>query len=276
MLKLSAKNRDKQKTLNQSVILSGVGVHAGLKSTIKINPAPPDFGIKFIFKGKIILADIKNITSDKLETSLGNIHQVEHFLSASAGLGLSNLSVELSSEELPIMDGSALPFVEAFEAAGIFEQDKPRKIITLEKPLRVEESDKFILAEPEDSFSVDFMVDYKVIGRQTFFFDGSLESFKKEIAPARTFGYKEDVEKLNEAGLAKGASLENSLGISEKGYLNKPRFENEPVRHKILDLIGDLALLGFPLKAKIKAFKSSHKMNHELVRQILRIPTKSA
>ncbi len=258
----------KKKTIMSKVSLSGFGIHSGIGTNITIHPAIDDSGIVFLYQNEKIPLGIKKILGDRLATTLGPIVLVEHLLAAFSGLGITNALVECGSKEIPILDGSSLPFIEALEKVGIVEIEQNISPLTLKETIRVEEEDKWITAEPADNLSIEFLVNYPVIGHQQFVFDGSLESFKKDIAPARTFGYEKDLEELHKKGFAKGASLENALAIGEKGYINKPRFEDEPVRHKILDLIGDLALLDHPLNAKIKAYKSSHRMNHELVRRI--------
>lgn len=263
-----------QKTIKNSFHLTGVGIHSGQETKITIWPAPENSGICLVYKGEKIPLDINNVSGDKLATSLGKISLTEHLFAAINGLGLSNLLIECSSPEIPIIDGSSLPFVVALEKAGIVEQEKPVSSINLTQSVTVRDADKWITAEPRDNSTIDdlvidFSVDFPIIGQQRFTFDGKVESFKREIAPARTFGFEKDLVELHKNGFAKGAGLENALGINEKGYINKPRFENEPVRHKILDLLGDLSLLGRPLNAKIKAHKSGHRLNHELVRRIL-------
>ncbi|OGC03428.1 UDP-3-O-[3-hydroxymyristoyl] N-acetylglucosamine deacetylase [candidate division WOR-1 bacterium RIFOXYA12_FULL_43_27] len=250
------------------ITLSGVGIHSGKKSTVKILPQPAGFGIKFSLGDEIFPVDITLVTGSALATTLGKITQVEHLLAAARGMRVTDILVKCESNEIPILDGSSLPYVLAFEKAGLAGKDKSSPLI-LKETVRIEEGGKLIVAEPAENFSIEFSVDYPVIGKQSFYYDGSVESFKKEIAPARTFGYEKDLESLHQNGLALGASLDNALGIDEKGYMNPPRFENEPVRHKILDLIGDLALLGRPINAKIKAYKSSHRLNQLLVRRII-------
>lgn len=260
----------KQKTLRQGFSLAGVGIHSGTQTKITISPAPIDAGLVFQLAGQKIPLSIKNVSGSKLATSLGPIIQVEHLLAAISGLGINNLLVACSAAEIPILDGSSLPFVAALEKAGLIEQNKLVPIATLAETITIKEEDKLLVAEPADKLTIEFSVDYPVIGQQAFFFDGTIAAFKKDLAPARTFGYEKDLKELHNSGLAKGASLENALGINDQGYMNPPRFLNEPVRHKILDLIGDLALLGRPLNARIKANKSSHRLNHELVRRILK------
>lgn len=259
----------KQKTIKSPLSLSGVGIHSGEETKIIIHPTKADTGIVFIYQKETIPLSIKKVIGDRLATTLGPIVLVEHLLAAFSGLRINNVSIECFSKEIPILDGSSLPLIEALERVGIVELKQEVSPLVLTKTIRVEEEDKWITAEPAQNLSVEFMVNYPVIGHQQYIFDGSLESFKKDIAPARTFGYEKDLEELHKKGFAKGASLENALAIGENGYINQPRFKDEPVRHKILDVIGDLALLGRPLNAKIKGYKSSHRMNHELVRRIL-------
>jgi len=259
-----------QKTIKQAFSLSGLGLHSGTKSSLNFSPAPPNTGIVFVKERKLIKAGIESVKDSRRGTTLNGIAVVEHLLAAIFGLGLNNLQVELNGEEIPVMDGSALPYLEAFEAAGLIEQPEREKAFTLNSPIKVSDGDAYIEALPSSGFSVYFMVDFPVVGKQHFLFDPQKNSFKKEIAPARTFGYIEEYELLKEQGLARGASFENALILSKDGYVNTPRFADEMVRHKILDLIGDLALLGQPLLAEVKAFKSGHKLNLALARQILK------
>lgn len=258
-----------QKTLKKAVNFSGNGIHTGLAVKMSVSPATIDSGIIFSCQGKRIRATIENVTDGRLATKIGEIIQAEHFLAATNSLGLSNLEVELSEKEFPILDGSCLPFLGELESAGIEEQERELSPIVLKNSIKIEYKDMSIEAFPFDSLEIDFMVDYHIVGRQNFRLFWDYSYFKKEIAPARTFGFLEQIEELRKAGRGRGASLENALVISNQGYANEPRFDNEPVRHKILDLVGDLTLLGRPLLAKIIARKSGHSLHHELVRRIL-------
>jgi UDP-3-O-[3-hydroxymyristoyl] N-acetylglucosamine deacetylase len=260
----------KQKTIRRSFSAAGIGIHSGEEAVITVKPAPENFGIVFIKNGEAIKASPENVNDFKLGTSLENVAVVEHFLAAAAGLGIDNLEIEIEGDELPILDGSALPFAREFLKAGIVELPVLRKVIEIKTPLTSEEEGKCLRGLPYDGFRINFMVDYPVIGRQEKTFEGEAGSFLKEIAPARTFGFVEKVKELRDQGKARGASLDNALAISQQGYLNPPRFPDEVVRHKILDLIGDLALLGGVIKGSFTAIKSNHKLNLALVKKIKR------
>jgi UDP-3-O-[3-hydroxymyristoyl] N-acetylglucosamine deacetylase len=178
--------------------------------------------------------------------------------------------VTVQGPELPVLDGSSLPWVKALEEAGIIALSAERPYHSVQEPIRLTAGESSLEAWPDHGFKLDFMVKFDGIGEQFLSFDAENQSYAREIAPARTFGYIEEYEGLKTRGLALGASAENSLVLSREGYRNEPRFPDEIVRHKILDLIGDLALLGKPLQARIKADRSGHKLNAELVRRILR------
>lgn len=260
----------KQKTIRQAFSLSGLGLHSGKASSLHFLPAPPNTGIVFIKDKKPIKSQIDSVKDSRRGTSLDGIAVVEHLLAALSGLGIDNLQIEIAGEEVPVMDGSSLPFIEALGSVGLIELPEEKKPIILMKSVTISEGGASITAAPAPGFQVDFMVDFPIVGKQHFHFDPQKNNFKKEIAPARTFGYLEEYELLKEQGLALGASFDNALILSKDGYINSPRFADEMVRHKILDLVGDLALLGQPLQAEIKALKSGHKLNLALVRQILK------
>lgn len=260
----------RQKTIKRSFTISGIGMHSGTSSQINVKPASPDMGVVFITSGERIKASVENVVDTKLGTSLRGVKVVEHFLSAAAGLGIDNLEVEVEGDELPILDGSALPFAQKFLEAQIVEQKAIKKFIEIEEVLSVTEEEKSLTISPYHGFKINFVVDYPVIGKQEKTFEGNAEVFLREIASARTFGFVEQVEELRAEGFARGASLDNALAISEKGYLNQPRFPDEVVRHKILDLIGDLALLGCQIRGEFTAIKSNHAMNIVLVRNLRR------
>ena len=253
-----------QTTVRKSIKLSGIGLHTGGAVQITISPAPGNSGIVLIKNGQTIPATVDQVKETIRGTTLKGVTVTEHLLAAAAGLGLDNLKIEVSGDELPALDGSALPYVEALEQAGIVEQAEPKNFFVLDQPIKLSNLE----ALPFNGFKVNFMVDFPGVGPQSYSFELSPEAFKKEIAPARTFGYLEEYDSLKQRGLARGASLENALVLGKNGYVNPPRFPDELVRHKILDLIGDLALLGRPLKAEIKANKSGHKQNIELVKRL--------
>lgn len=260
-----------QKTIEKAFVISGIGMHSGKNSQIKVSPAPEDCGIVFIKNGKEIKAAPENATDTKLSTTLGGIKVVEHLLAAVAGLGLDNLRIEVSGEEIPILDGSALPYAKAFQEAGIVGQKAQKKFLIIKEKIHLEEEGKSLALSPANGFKVIFMVDYPTVGKQEFVFKGGAKAFLKEIAPARTFGYVEKLEELQAKGFARGASTENALAITAEGYLNPPRFADEVVRHKILDLMGDLALVGQPIRAEIVARQSGHRLNLELVRRLRKL-----
>lgn len=252
-----------QKSIKRPIKLSGLTLHGGKDSTLIFHPGEKYGGVYFVYNGKKIEATVKNVKKTERGTTLGEITLVEHVLASAYGLGIDNLKIELSEREPPNIDGSALPFVLALKEAQIIEQNALKEFFTAPKALKVEEGGASLEILPFDGFKVDFMIDFPAIGQQHLVFEGD---FEKEIAPARTFGYIEELDELQKRGLAHGATLEYALGISQKGYINKPRFKDEPVRHKILDLIGDLALLGRPLKGHFIARKSGHRLNIMLAR----------
>ncbi|MCX5750243.1 MAG: UDP-3-O-acyl-N-acetylglucosamine deacetylase [Candidatus Saganbacteria bacterium] len=267
-----------QKTIKNCFSFSGIGIHSGNACSMQVLPAKAGTGICFIVTDASppveIPASPSYIVKKSRETSLAKddieIRTVEHFLAAAHGLGIDNLIIEITGRELPTVDGSALPFVEAFQKAGIVVLDYPKKVFMVHSSIAIENDDgeASLIILPFTHFRISCFVDFPVIGCQFFSFDSEKHSFEKEIAPARTFGYAEEIEALKEKGLAKGASLENALGINKDGYMNPPRFPNEPVRHKILDLFGDLALLNGYIKGHIIAIKSGHKLNLELMERL--------
>lgn len=259
----------KQKTIAQSFRLAGTGLHSGEETCAIFSPAPPDSGIYFLKNGKKVKALAGYVTETKRGTALAGIATTEHLLAAIYGLGIDNLEIELKGSELPALDGSSLPYLESLITAGIVEQKEDKRFIAIERPIKIIEGESSLYALPFHGLKIDFMVNFREAGEQRFVFDFQYMDFKREIAPARTFGYIDEYEMLKEQGLARGASLENALVLGKGGYVNTPRFPDEMVRHKILDLVGDLSLLGRTLKAEIKAVKSGHKLNLELARRIL-------
>lgn len=258
----------RQQTIANPFILEGIGLHTGQPSRLRFSPAPENSGIQFVREGKSFPATIEQINNTERGTTLSGIAVVEHLLSAVSGLGIDNLLVEIEGPETPNLDGSSLPFVEALEKSGLAVQREPRKYIDAE-PLKIIDGESSLEVLPHRGLKIDFMVDFPGAGVQRFVFDAEKQDYKKEIAPARTFGYLEEYESLKQRGLAFGASFDNALVLDKNGYVNRPRFPDEIVRHKILDLIGDLALAGRPLRAQITAVKSGHAMNIELVRRLV-------
>lgn len=273
----------KQRTLKNVIRATGVGLHTGRKVFLTLRPAPADTGIVFRrddLKPPVeIVARAENVGDTSLSTSLvkGNVRisTVEHLLSAFAGLGIDNAYVDLSASEVPIMDGSAGPFVFLIQSAGYEEQNLPKKYIRIKRQISVRDGDKWARFEPFDGFKVSFAIEFD----HPFFhqrskhaeIDFSTTSFVKEVARARTFGFMKDVEILREQNLALGGSLDNAVVVDDYRVLNEDglRYEDEFVKHKILDAIGDLYLLGHSLIGAFHGYKSGHELNNRLLRKIL-------
>jgi len=270
-----------QQTIRKPVTCSGVGLHSGCRVSLALLPAPLDTGIVFMRKDvsgspKIPVA-IENIRPALLSTTVGidgvQVQTIEHLLASASGLGIDNLLVEIDAPELPALDGSAQSFVSLMLKAGIVAQDRRRSYLKVVRPLEVIDGDKRIAIRPASKSSATYTIDYAhpLIGRQTYDYDWSRDAFVEDIAPARTFGFLREVEALWEAGLGLGGSLQNTLILSEEGLLNEDglRFADEFVRHKILDLIGDMMLLGLPVIGEIEAVRSGHALHARLVARIL-------
>lgn len=254
----------KQLTIKAPVSLTGAGLHSGQDSTVTFRPAPENTGLIFSYKGFPVPALAENVTDTTRGTSLGKIKLVEHLLAAAAGLGIDNLIIELNENEPPALDGSAYLFAETLKKAGLAELPAEKRLLAPKKDLLVEELGASLRLSPFDGFAIHFVIEFPVIGRQELSYNGDFD----ELAQARTFGFVEELEGLRKRGLARGATLLNSLAIGPQGYLSPPRYPDEPVRHKVLDLLGDLALVGYPINGKIEAFKSGHRLNVALARRI--------
>jgi UDP-3-O-[3-hydroxymyristoyl] N-acetylglucosamine deacetylase len=280
----------RQCTIAQNIKTTGVGLHCGTRVEIHLRPAAADSGIVFrrvdlnpiveIPASALLIGDTR--MASVLEKDGVRVSTVEHLLSACAGLGIDNLIVELNAEEVPIMDGSAASFVFLLQQAGRAEQTAAKKFIKVKRPVEVREGtgaqEKWARLEPLHGFSLKFFIEFNhpaVDGSgQTAEVDFNLESYIQEIARARTFGFMQDVETLRGMGLARGGSLENAIVMDEFRILNAGglRYRNEFVRHKILDAMGDLYLIGHPLLASYTAHKSGHAMNNKLLRALLQEP----
>ena len=270
-----------QQTIKKPVACSGVGIHTGCRVSVTLMPAPQDTGIVFIRTdvsgNPRIPASIKNVRPALLSTTVGvdgvQVQTIEHLLAAAAGLGVDNLFVEVDAPELPALDGSAMPFVGLLLDAGIASQDRRRTYLKVVRPIEVIDGDKRIAIRPASEARVTYTIDYAhpLIGRQVYAYDCSSDAFVGDIAPARTFGFLHEVEALWEAGLGLGGSLQNTVILSEEGLLNEGglRFGDEFVRHKILDLVGDMMLLGLPVIGEIEAVRSGHALHARLVSRIL-------
>lgn len=273
----------RQRTLKNTIRATGVGLHTGDKIYLTLRPAPADSGIVFrrvdLSPPVDIPARAENVGDTTLSTTLTKgdvrVSTVEHLLSAMAGLGIDNAYVELSAPEVPIMDGSAGPFVFLLQSAGIEEQDSPKRFIRIKRKVEVQSGDKIASFEPFDGFKVSFSIEFDhpaFDGRElTAEIDFSSTSFVKEVSRARTFGFMHEIEYLRGQGLAQGGSMENAIVIDESGILNADglRYEDEFVKHKVLDAIGDLYLLGYSLIGEFKAHKSGHALNNQLLRELI-------
>lgn len=269
-----------QNTLKKEITISGQGLHTGNNISMQINPAPRDTGIIFIRtdKGNVqIKAGVNSVVDTTFATTLASegvkIGTVEHLLAALSGLNIDNAYVQIDGPEVPIMDGSALPFVRKIVEAGIAKQAKPVPVIRILEPIVVSEGQSQIAVTPFEGSRITYRLFYThpAFGEQKLGLDITPMKFIKELAPARTFGFLRDVEMLRSRGLAKGGSLENAIVLGDKEVINgnQLRFKDEFVRHKILDAIGDMALIGFPLYGHIIANKSGHTLHIKLLRKIL-------
>lgn len=270
-----------QRTLRRTVQCAGIGLHSGQKVTLALKPAPADHGIRFKrtdLGGVEIPARVSHLGGgQQLQTGLvsekASVETVEHLLAALRSLGIDNALVELNHFEVPIMDGSSAPWVYLIQDAGIKELSSPRQVIQVLRPVQVQHGDKLIAAYPADRFKITYTIcfDHPLLRHQQKTLDLDEQVFIDEIAPARTFGFLKEVEMLRQRGLALGGSLENAIVLGETGVLNPLRFEDEFVRHKILDVIGDLALVGHPLRAHLVVHRGGHALHTafaaELVRQ---------
>lgn len=268
-----------QRTIRSTVTLAGVGLHTGTAGRIVCAPAPPHSGITFVRADlpgtEPIPARVESVTDVRRGVTLGggpSVRTVEHLMAAASGLGIANLRVEVHGEELPALDGSAAPYCRALSAVGLDDQGAVWPPLELDRPVWVAKDSSWVLALPADALRITYVVPtgHQALGTQVADFDTRRQRFVDEIAPARTWGFVEELAALHEAGLARGASPEVALGIGPQGYLTAPRFPDEPARHKLLDLIGDLALLGRPLRGHVIAMGAGHVLHVELARQVER------
>ncbi|MEY4762857.1 MAG: hypothetical protein RLZZ200_2713 [Pseudomonadota bacterium] len=272
-----------QRTLKNSIRATGVGLHTGTKIVMTLRPADPDTGIVFrrvdLPGSPEVQARATNVGETRLGTTLvdgdAKVSTVEHLLSAIAGLGIDNVIVEVDSGEVPIMDGSAGPFVFLLQAAGIAEQARPKRFVRVLKRVEVRDGDKWARFDPHDGFRVNFEIefDHPVFKRhsQTAAMDFSTTTYLKEVSRARTFGFMRDLETMRAHNLALGGNLDNAIVLDDAGVMNEDglRSEDEFVKHKILDAIGDLYLLGHSLIGEFSGFKSGHGLNNRLLRALL-------
>jgi UDP-3-O-[3-hydroxymyristoyl] N-acetylglucosamine deacetylase len=274
----------RQTTIDDEVVLTGVGVHNGAPVTVILHPAEANSGLTFYVTNDegdqaVLRADFRAVTNVTLCTVLGNadgamVATVEHLLAALHGMGVDNADVEIDGSEAPIMDGSAAPFVDAIYEAGVRELDEPRRFIRILKPVRVEEGAAFAEFTPYDGFRIDVEIDFAtaLVGRQRVAMEVTPANFRRELSRARTFGFMKDVKQLWAAGRALGASLENTVVLGDDRIVNPEglRYRDEFVRHKALDAVGDLALAGAPLLGSFRSYRGGHKLNNMILHALYR------
>jgi UDP-3-O-[3-hydroxymyristoyl] N-acetylglucosamine deacetylase len=274
-------NNIQQTTLTQSISINGIGLHSGIKVSMKLIPAEADFGIKFIRTDLSINNTVEalwsNVTNTKLSTTISNnegvsISTIEHLMSALSGLHIDNVKIEIDGPEVPIMDGSSKEFVNLIESVPLKNLDKKRKIIKIKKNIKVINDNSSVELKPNKQFSIDFEIDFpsKLISKQSCQLQLINGNYKSDIASARTFGFEKDVDTLRSNGLALGGSLDNAVVVGDNKILNKDglRYKDEFVRHKILDSIGDLYLAGAPIQGYFYGNKSGHYLNNLLLKSL--------
>ncbi|MDH3997855.1 MAG: UDP-3-O-acyl-N-acetylglucosamine deacetylase [Desulfuromonadales bacterium] len=273
-----------QTTIARPVAISGIGLHTGQRISMTLRPADAGAGIVFhrILENRTVSieATSENVVDTTMATVLGRgdvrISTVEHLLAALSAYGIDNLHIDIDGPEVPIMDGSAAPFASIIEEAGICKHPQSRKFLAIRKPISVIDGEKRVSIIPSRFFRITFDIAFQhpCIALQQRSVKVSPESFRRDLAPARTFGFLRDVEALKAAGLARGGSLENAIVVDDERILNPEglRFQDEFVRHKILDAVGDLSLLGYPILGHVRAFKAGHDVNHQLVQKLLNSP----
>src|SRR4051794_27419263 len=269
-----------RKTINTNVSITGIGLHSGIYTRVALQPAPAGNGINFVradLDGLRIPALQASTTALDYATTVGKddvaVGTVEHLLSAIMACGITDVDILIDGPEVPIVDGSALPFMHLIDAAGVRELAAEVPVLRIKEPIEIVEGDKSIRLTPANRLVLKYRIDFDhpIIGKEYFHFDFEHDNFLRKIAPARTFGFMRDVEKLRAAGLARGGSVENCIVLDDGGVMNGPlRFRDEFVRHKVLDLIGDLALIGRPVVGEITAYKAGHALHSKFVEQILR------
>jgi UDP-3-O-[3-hydroxymyristoyl] N-acetylglucosamine deacetylase len=273
---------DSQRTLRRSVSCAGIGLHSGKKVTLALKPAPAGFGIRFRrtdLDGLEIPATVANLGAIQYATGLtrdeGSVDTVEHLLSALVSCGVDNAVVELNRPEVPIMDGSSAPFIYLIQEAGVRRLNASRQYLKVVRPITLSTGDKRIALYPSDHFKVTYSIsfDHPMLRHQARTIRLTEDTFIEQIAPARTFCFLKEVEMLRQNGLALGGSLDNAIVIGETGVLNNAlRFEDEFVRHKILDLVGDLALVGHPIVGHVVAHRGGHALHTAFAARILEEP----
>ncbi|MDX8389593.1 MAG: UDP-3-O-acyl-N-acetylglucosamine deacetylase [Mariprofundaceae bacterium] len=266
-----------QRTLEHPIRCSGIGLHSGRKLRLFLQPAPEDHGIVFLRNGQEIPARQENVVDTRLCTTLAangeRLATVEHLLSALAGLGIDNASIEVDGPEVPIMDGSSAPFVFLIQCAGVRNQKKAKKVMRILKRIVVEDGDRRCELHPASGLKVSYMLDYDhpLLRKRKVSVDFSTQAYTREVSRARTFGFLHEIEALQKAGLALGGSLENAVVLDAFRVMNETglRYEDECARHKILDTVGDLSLVGYPIVGAFEGVRTGHEMNHRLVQALI-------
>jgi len=271
----------RQRTLKDEISCTGIGLHSGKRVKLTVKPAPPDTGIKFVRKDlpghPVIKADFKNVVDTTLSTTIANngyrVSTVEHLMAAFFGLGIDNARVELDASEVPIMDGSAAPFVFLFKSVGIKEQKIPKNFIVIKKPFEFREGNRSVALYPSKELKISYTIDFHhpLLRNQEYELSFSGKDFVNEISRARTFGFLKDIQALWENGLAMGGSLDNAIVIDDFRILNEDglRYKDEFVRHKILDFIGDIAIIGCPVIGHFVVQRSGHALNQNMLRALM-------
>jgi len=281
MIDISNTFNNQQQTIGKPVSISGIGLHTGTEVNMKLYPAKVDYGIKFIRKDikdhNMIEALWSNVSSTKLSTTISNqngtsVATIEHLMSALSGLHIDNVKIEIDGPEVPIMDGSSIKFVDLINKTSTHSLNKKRKVLKVNKNIKVENNEASVELKPNDQFSIDFEIDFpsKLVSKQSCHLQLVNGNYKTDIASARTFGFERDVDMLRSNGLALGGSLDNAVVVGESKILNSGglRFKDEFVRHKILDSIGDLYLAGAPIQGYFLGNKSGHHLNNLLLRSL--------
>ncbi len=274
-----------QTTLGDVITCEGVGVHSGAQVKMTLRPAPANAGIRFrrldIERDNSVAALYDNVVDTQLGTTIANtagvrVLTIEHLMAALSGSGIDNAIIELDAEEVPIMDGSAAPFVFLIECVGTVELEEARKVLRITRPVRVGDHDRYATLRPAEDFEVDLAIDFNsgAIGRQKKHVRLVNGAFKSELARARTFGFLKDVETLRSMGLAQGGSLDNSIVVDGDDIINDGglRFDDEFVRHKLLDVVGDLATAGHAIEGRFEGARTGHTLNNELLRAVFSDP----
>ena len=262
-----------QRTIRRQVSVEGIGLHSGDPVKLTLSPAAADTGILFrAADGTLVPADIDHVVDGRGATTLGafgvRVRTIEHLMAAAAALGIDNLVADLSAEEVPALDGSSKPFVDLLYSAGAVTVPVPRRPLAVREPLRVGDDTRWLEITPSNTFRITYTLDnpHPVVGFQIASLEVSETTFVEELAPARTYGFLKDVAVMRKNGLARGGSLDNAVVVGKRSVLNDSlRYQDEFVRHKMLDLVGDLWLLGRPLLGHVAAHNGGHALNHELV-----------